>query len=319
MKRKPTEFGLHSYASMMSVVQFEDLNVLESQDIYNEKESCYIYMICSRQRVTVNKDNSYYIGNDFNFGFKIQRQDTYEECSIRFPCGKGKHKAILESNYPYNFFSLLFEDGGGIKAKVSTFLSSIPEFGLNRDFLDLNVLYVGQSYGANGSRTALDRLKKHETLQKILSDVSTREPDKEVWLMLYSFKQNGLTLFDGRTKFSEKEYNDDLQRPIDFINTISEGGIKEQQFINFTEAALIRYFKPFYNKNFKNIFPSLTHSSYSECYDLDVNTVAVELGTKESVNIMLYSDEVKRKPIHLAEFFMHNREERVSMFDFSNL
>lgn len=33
--------------------------------------------------------------------------------------------------------------------------------------VDFKVLYVGQAYGLDGARNALDRLKKHETLQKI--------------------------------------------------------------------------------------------------------------------------------------------------------
>lgn len=33
--------------------------------------------------------------------------------------------------------------------------------------LKFKVLYIGQAYGADGSRNAVDRLKKHETLQKI--------------------------------------------------------------------------------------------------------------------------------------------------------
>src|ERR1700744_6292950 len=33
--------------------------------------------------------------------------------------------------------------------------------------LNFDIQYIGQSYGSDGSRNALDRLRKHETLQKI--------------------------------------------------------------------------------------------------------------------------------------------------------
>jgi hypothetical protein len=35
------------------------------------------------------------------------------------------------------------------------------------DAVGFEVLYIGQAFGNDGSRNALDRLKKHETLQKI--------------------------------------------------------------------------------------------------------------------------------------------------------
>ena len=57
----------------------------------------------------------------------------------------------------------------------------------------------------------------------------------------------------------------------------------EKQKINFTEAGLIKMFEPPYNKEFKNNFPDEKHSSYSECYFLDVRALKIELETSEMV------------------------------------
>ena len=63
--------------------------------------------------------------------------------------------------------------------------------------------------------------------------------------------------------------------------------ITEQQQINFTEAALVRYFK----------HPA--HKTYSQCYDLDLNAVNVELQTEE-IMCRLWSPSVAPSWTHFA-------------------
>ncbi|TKG97822.1 hypothetical protein FC678_26315, partial [Peribacillus simplex] len=47
--------------------------------------------------------------------------------------------------------------------------------------------------------------------------------------------------------------------------------IRKKQEINFTEAALIRYFQPKYNDIMKYRFPSRTHTEYSDLFKENVD------------------------------------------------
>lgn len=91
--------------------------------------------------------------------------------------------------------------------------------------------------------------------------------------------------------------------------------MSDQQFVSFTEAALIKYFQPEYNKTFKNIFPSPAHLTYKDCYELDLNMIAIEIQT-ENVMCRLWSQHVEPKWTHLHKFILHSVNDRKSMFDF---
>jgi hypothetical protein len=48
---------------------------------------------------------------------------------------------------------------------------------------DLEVVYVGQAFGSEGNRTAYDRLKNHETLFEVYSDIIHKNPALEPWVI----------------------------------------------------------------------------------------------------------------------------------------
>jgi hypothetical protein len=179
------------------------------------------------------------------------------------------------------------------------------------DLLDLEVLYVGQAFGENGQRLATDRLTSHSTLQQIYADAQYKSPDKEIWIVLWAFQSLLITEIKGLPQKMKASPEDEDKH----IEKVTSGHITEQQEINFTEAALIRYFQPKYNTNFKDSFPHPSHTSYRDCYDLDLNMVVVELHTMK-IRARLWSDAVEPKWIHFARFPLHSRAERKSMFDF---
>jgi hypothetical protein len=63
------------------------------------------------------------------------------------------------------------------------------------------------------------------------------------------------------------------------MNRVIREVVSEEQEINLIEAILIKYFQPRFNQVFKRKFPSPAHKTYSQCYDLDFNTVSVEIDT----------------------------------------
>ncbi|CAM4489242.1 hypothetical protein PATY110618_21825 [Paenibacillus typhae] len=80
----------------------------------------------------------------------------------------------------------------------------------------------------------------------------------------------------------------------------------EEQVINITEAAIINYFKPYYNTNFIENFPSTEHTGYKQYYDLDYNCMSVELDLEfdSMPNIELHTDNNNIK--NCWEFIQYN-------------
>ena len=105
-------------------------------------------------------------------------------------------------------------------------------------------------------------------------------------------------------------------KQVETFRTLHSKGISEDQAINLTEAALIRYFQPQYNIVYKDSFPNYKHSSYSECYGMDVNSISIELDTMYCQNLEIYSKSIPRKHNHMFHYTLHSEEEKRSMFEF---
>ena len=138
---------------------------------------------------------------------------------------------------------------------------------------EFEVLYIGQAYGKDGNRTAFDRLEQHATLQKILTEYRNDHPDKHIYILLLEIQKQLAMSFDGRSK----EYMKTEEESDKHMKQVCCNLPEEDQVINITEAALINYFKPEYNINFVDNFPNENHKGYRQYYDLDYNSLLVEL------------------------------------------
>jgi hypothetical protein len=65
---------------------------------------------------------------------------------------------------------------------------------------------------------------------------------------------------------------------------------------------------------FKNVFPSPAHTTYSQCYELDINSLVVEVDT-EDLGVRLWTSAIKEKWHHLIQYELHSAEDRRSMFE----
>ena len=295
----------------MMILQQPELKSVNEFNYFNEDSPCHLYFICKRPRLTIDPESFEVTKEYIKLTFKIQKQNTFEVKEYKFTNTFVRDDIKMKSEYPNNIFQLYTEDEILVDAKVGPFLQSL----ISDHFLDLEVLYIGQSYGVEGARTAPDRLKSHSTLQGIYSEAIINNPDSEIYLALASFAQINIMMMDGRTKFTDEELREDEIRRPKVNDKLNWEGISEQQIINFTEASLIKYFQPKYNKIYKDSFPNPAHTTYSECYDLDINAVCIELQTYEMINCNMYSDAVKSAPWHMKNFLLNSEEERKSMFE----
>lgn len=312
-RRYISEFALNMHMTHDMLLQQDDLKKVGQMDYFNEDNPCHIYLICKRPRITLNTKDFKIENGKIIFPFQIQRQNKFEKMYIEKPYADDPN-IILTSKYPYNCFEIKNSNDEIIQAGKTALLFQTLQ---HQDYslFDLEVLYIGQSYGVEGARTAPDRLKSHSTLQGIYLEAILRNPDSEIWLLLTSFEQILLTIMDGRIKVSAEELKKDNEHSKKVTKTVLYDGLKEQQVINFTEAALIRYFQPPYNIDYKDTFPNPAHSTYSECYELDINSVCIEVNT-ENINCRLYSETISAHWSHMKDFFLHTKSDRKSMFDY---
>jgi hypothetical protein len=303
-----TEFGLNMVGGPSALVQQADLNREAVQDAFGDANPCHIYMVCRRPRITIRPDEVGFTDRAFEGYVTIQDGLTLIREPFSVGWGAGAD-STFSSEYPFNECTILGPDGRAIVRGNAAALARYLGWSVTTH-LDAEVLYVGQAYGENGNRIAPDRLRKHSTLQSIYAEAISRTPDKEIWLALWSFEETLITCFDGTPQSYGTSTTDDDAH----IDSVLNNTMSEQQKINFTEGALIRYFDPEYNVMFRKTFPSPAHSTYAECYDLDINSVMVELNTEEWGS-MLWSKASPRKWIHFIQYALHNPLERKAMFD----
>ena len=310
-KRLPTEFALNMNMNKAVLLQQEDLPELKNYNYFDKYNPCHIYFICKRPRISIDPNEFKVNETSIELNFKVQRQNEFIpfKCYCENPTETTNIRILSE--YPYSKFQILADEELYTGGSVAHFLQQNDY----RDYLDLEILYIGQSYGVEGARTAPDRLKSHSTLQSIYAESLTKNPDSEIWLILASFELILITVGYGKTIWSEEEIESDDTHRKNVINKFHTNNLNEQQQINFAEAALIRYFEPRYNFEYKASFPSPAHKTYSECYELDINAVNVELNTFEMLNCCFYSEKINRQPTHFAMFNLNSLEERKSMFD----
>jgi len=173
--------------------------------------------------------------------------------------------------------------------------------------INFNVKYIGQSFGKDGSRNAFDRLLKHETLQKI-SLKGVPEGHKLSLLLLEVEPSNQLiTLFN---PFAENIDQGDgrIKSGLDKLF-----GTTAKERIALYEAALIRYFYPEYNKEFKDSFPSTNMKILEDCYEKDFSAIFAEINIDE-LPFRLYSDNVDPANSHIVRHDLHEPSERKAFF-----
>lgn len=173
--------------------------------------------------------------------------------------------------------------------------------------IDFQVKYIGQAFGQDGSRNALDRLLKHETLQKIaLKGV----PDgHNLTLLLLSIQSNN-QLFTFFNPFAKNKDDDGTRIKLGLDKLYNT---TEQERITLYEASLIRYFYPEYNKEFKDSFPSTNQKALRDCYEKDFSAVVAEICI-ERLPFTLRSETIAPSPYHIAKHHLHKAEDRKIFF-----
>lgn len=169
------------------------------------------------------------------------------------------------------------------------------------------VKYVGQAYGKDGSRNALDRLMKHEKLQEIAIKGVPDGYRFQVLMLAIAPGNRVVTVFNPRAEDSSQG-RDRISKGLDKLF-----GTTEKERVCLYEAALIRYFLPAFNREFTDSFPSTNLKILQDCYEKDFSAVSAEINFDE-FPFTLYSESVPAKDHHMAFFDLHDDAARKVFF-----
>ncbi|MBY8963158.1 hypothetical protein KJK34_10380 [Flavobacterium sp. D11R37] len=289
--------------------------LLKQQDTVYDKDRAkalkklplHIYLICRSPKIMLDVGKSTITPTQITLTFFTNVQGVRKDIVVKTINRKHQPIESIECDYPNNFYkaygpkkSFHSEGKTNLLFKYLT-----AQNGKYYNESNLEVLYVGQAFSKKGKRITVDRLEKHEKAQKIYFDTQNRFPDYEVWFLSLTFEPSLMTVFDPKTFYNPSQFEDDLEH----LNKVESTPISFDQQITILEAAMISYFGTAeFNKEYLD-FPSSKHTSYSELYDLDFNSVGFEL-TTVSIHSQLFSKTVPANFTHYKTFFLHNQTQR---------
>lgn len=219
--------------------------------------------------------------------YRLAGEERCHKVSIPRELFSEEEQGFEVSEYPHRELLTRTKDG---LVFASTLLANhfhlIP--GLDPEVANLKILYVGK--GLHNS--ARDRLKHHETLQEILEQINSNDPDSEVFALMYAFElKKHVTVFAGPTEITgerAKRHNRDAlaYRP----------SLDEQ--IALVEASCIAYFKTsVYNSQYLE-FPKETHRILRDVLKADFASLSVNLDNGDIGSLRIYSGRVVPSEFH---------------------
>lgn len=288
----------------MRLCRYADLKHPEITNL-NNLDPFNLYLILKGNSININTAESKILdSNELVLKFNVNSRSTIETKEQVLSINpKYSNDLTLEIEYPNKIFKLQHKDklvtGGQIGAILRNIRGKITE---NRspqemdepdgyDYLDLELLYVGQSQGSKRKLTAINRLQNHSTFLKILATELEDDPCCEIWIGLIQFELIVLlvNLLTGLTSENKK---DDIPNTYTMQKLLNSNKYRKES-INIAEAALIKFFEPKYNFEFADNFPSPYHKSYKLFYEIGIHTVMVEFFPY--VNISSRISTAKRK------------------------
>jgi hypothetical protein len=200
-----------------------------------------------------------------------------------------------------------FQDKNGIERWVDQLDVMKKLKALTGDACPFMVKYVGQAFGSDGSRNAIDRLLKHETLQKIAVKGVPDGYTLQVILLEIHTDNRIITVFLPNAKSKD----DDGKRCRLGLDKLF--GTTDAERVSLYEAALIRHFSPEFNKEFKNSFPSTNLKILQDCYEKDFLALVSEICFDE-FPFYLCSESVNPSRYHIVKHDLQKDSERRFFF-----
>jgi len=282
-----------------------DVALLPASGLYGEippnvkavADKCHIYLIGLVPIVSLL--NSYEKNGFLCIDVTVGTQKYISGVKIPIPEG---HSVVRNSN------GVWLSDGDG-KLYAHSVQELMRAVSHQISPLGFKVLYIGQAFGKDGSRAALDRLREHSTLQKIA--VQGTAPRHRLELVLFGIDSGNRLITEFNPFAVNTEDATARKRIKDGLDKLFD--TSEAERVALYEAALIRYFQPEFNIMFKDSFPSTNQKLLNDCYQKDIKSLVAEIHF-DDFPYQFFSEAISMNWGHTAHFDLHDEESRKSFF-----
>jgi hypothetical protein len=288
-----------------------DLNSLGDEleldaEIAERLDNCHLYLLGKRPRLSF-VPGSLRVSDDSvacAVAYSIEGVSRSHEVTFPRHLFLKEEQTIEVSSYPHR--ELVSRDSSGTLTGTTLLANhahQIPD--LDQRAKDLEIVYVGKGL----RRSAQDRLKHHSTLQEILADINSYDPDSEVFALVYAFeyKKPGIASPNVPGEITGQAAGARLRRARAYAPSID-------QQIALVEAASIAYFQTSrYNSQYLD-FPRPTHRILREVYKADFAALIVNIDSTDLGGLRTYSEKAVAAAFHPILVDFRKLENRSSWF-----
>ena len=269
---------------------------------------CHLYLVASRPRMSVEPRSVRITDDEIAFTLRLQQQDKFVEYDLSERHSLDNPRRLKwVANWPYEEFGVVDTESderiaGGVVGLLQALVRRWPP-----DAAKHRVEYIGQAFGQAGERTAWDRLKKHETVQRINGEMPR---DRQVWLHLAAITDLNMSSdMDPRYPPTSSNADDETHRAAVLRSSLESPEFWNREAVTLSEAGLIRYFQPQFNDRMKYNFPARRQVSLESVRALDLYGLIVEL-QGEHVGATFGSEIQPYRSLHFGGFVLHREPAR---------
>lgn len=300
------EGSVHLYSSQPSVLTPAELYQAKADPVVKQfLTNCNLYMIASRSRILIDPTEFSLDGNILHGSFLVQRQSGFERVPFEWHAIEGLpgEGDVIDAAIAVSGTHLCISFAARKTIVAAHIIVGQAKSNLTDQDCDLEVLYVGQGIGKSRKRSAIDRLLNHSTLQRILAEAVTYKPEAEVLLLLYRFEHRKTFISTGGDLDAEPHADMDEERA--HMNRMGDVKLTRHAQIALAEAALIRYFQPYFNTQLKesNFATGKRIKVLEQLLKKDMTGLIVEICT---ANINSRLQTASAIPLAMSELFEPN-------------
>lgn len=275
--------GNYQATSVMTETLYDDF--FKEQSINN-----HVYLICSASNVIIDKYESMGAGVRIWFHRFSLNGESINRDHLDIPRDLGFSQvsiiddglSVIADNLPMSGYEFL----NNILKRIREFLLYAPNWESSHkipkkkkklikkaseafsriicNYCVFDIQYIGQAFGSDDRevpRSATERLiEGHKTFTKILSVFQSRHKDKEVRILELDCEVQATSAMLSINSINGMDIGDKIKS-----NGMAFSKDYKSKVVTLEEAGLIRYFKPPFNKEFVDTFPSSTHvKKYAE-------------------------------------------------------
>lgn len=258
------------------------------KELIERLDKCHLYMICKRPRLSLIPGTIAWTPNSISLKVSCACNGVQSEVDVHItrPPELCHAKAFSASPFPHRELLALDKDGQVIQeilfANFAHLIVSLPALAKQ-----LEVLYIGKGL----SRNTQDRLKNHGTLQKILAEINSDDPESEIFALVYRFdyRRSAVGIITDKADAMKRLH----KKTKPYKPTLDDQ-------VSLIEAATIAHFNTEkYNSHYIN-FPKTDTNAARRARESGADYIVVEINTENIGGVPIYSQRIEPSAMHLV-------------------